>query len=116
MNFVFTATITIMFAFAGNTLASNASAFNAARNAARTINELVSQGATDTDCVQIESAFDLLAKVRSELTEAQQRVIWDRYPYMGGIACSRAFAHVWAGNDCAFQCGNLQQCKSGVIE
>jgi hypothetical protein len=116
MNFIFTITLTVLLAFAGSAMASNASAFQHAREAARRINSLIDQGATDTDCTEIGAAFDMLAKLRTSLTAAQQRVIWERYPYMGGIACSRAFAHAWSGNDCAFQCGSLAECKSGVIE
>jgi hypothetical protein len=116
MKYALTLSIVFVLTVAGQAIADNATSFHRARLAALSIERLVRDGPTDTDCLVIEHEFDVLAKLRGELTEAQQSVLWHRYPYMSGIACSRAFAHSWVGNDCQYQCGTLGECQGETNE
>ena len=113
MNYFTTLAIVVLLAFSGQAIADNHNAFTSALQATRRVNTLIVGGATDSDCQEIEAIMGKLASVRPLLTEAQQRVIWERSPYWAGIACAWAVGQQWSGNDCAFQCGTLKECQGG---
>jgi hypothetical protein len=85
-----------------------------ADKAAFLVNSSVAGGATDEDCAKIDLNFSIISRLLPALSKSQQKSLWDRYPYMAGIACLREVGHNWYGNDCAFQCGTLAECQKGV--
>jgi hypothetical protein len=111
MSYLTTLSIVLCLAISGQAIADNANAFQTALEATRRVNTLVLNGATDSDCQEIEAIMGKLASLRPLLTEAQQRVIWEHSPYWAGIACAWPVGQVWQGNDCEFQCGNLEECQ-----
>ena len=102
--------------YACKSSADNARDFSAAKKVASEIDRLVKDGPTDIDGEQIDCLFSALPSLRRVLTDAQQSVLWDRYPSFAGIACyqSSGIGHDWAGNDCAYQCGSFTECQNEV--
>lgn len=101
---------------ASGTCLANFHHFSSADKAAFLVNSLVAGGATDEDCAKIDLNFSIISRLIPALSKAQQKAVWDRYPYTAGIACYRAVGHEWYGNDCQFVCGTLEECKSNLVE
>ena len=113
---ILTLSIVLLFAFTGQAMTRNVASFKAAKNAAARIDSLIRDGATDTACQEVDRLMSILASARPALTEAQQALLWDKYPWFAGIACAWSFAHEWQGNDCLYQCGTVDQCQKGGQE
>ena len=111
MSYFTTLSIVVLLAISGQAIADNATAFSSALVACRTIDRLVKEGATDSDTDEIKRLFVTLDRVHPSLTNEQQRVLWNRYPYFSGIACNWYVGQRWEGNDCEFQCGTLEECQ-----
>jgi hypothetical protein len=101
---------------ASGTCLANFHHFSSADKAAKILNSLVKGGPTDTECAKIDLNFSIISRLLPALSKAQQKAVWDRYPYMAGIACYRSVGHEWYGNDCAFQCGSYSECQVNLIE
>ena len=95
---------------------ANINDFRQADKAAKILNSLVKGGPTDTECAKIEVNFSDLAVLLPRLSKAQQSALWEKNPYMAGIACLREIGHAWYGNDCSFQCGSYSECQARVAK
>jgi hypothetical protein len=112
--FTLTLTLTLVLSYAGNVLGENRRAYSQARASLARINLLVQDGPTDSDTVEIDKLMGSLPSLRKELTSEQQSQLWEKYPWFAGIACNWVVGHDWQGNDCAFQCGTINECMKGI--
>jgi hypothetical protein len=114
-SFTFTLALVVLISYAGQAMGNNSKAYMQARQALVTIDFLVKSGPTDSDTVKIDEKMGLIREILPRLTPAQQADLWDRYPFFAGIACFWAgIGHSFAGNDCTYQCGSLEDCLKGV--
>jgi hypothetical protein len=110
---ILTILVVLLVSFTSHAVASNREAFQAASEATSLVNALVKDGATDSDCMQVDSLMSRLETLRPSLSSDQQKALWEKSPYFAGIACSWSFSHDWQGNDCLYQCGSLSECMKG---
>lgn len=104
--------VLVLLAQASHALGEQGQDYKAARKTISAINSLLREGPTDTDTRTIEALFDDLASLSRTLEKTEQVELWKGFPYWAGIACYRQLGHIWAGNDCRYQCGTLEQCKA----